>query len=222
MPVVDLIERVVPEARIVTLDIFRRTMASESPGPGLQDASPADLISEARELNMRKLSRDTSHEQSMHEVTGATKNIPKVLVPPAEVPQGETNDAEEIGPGGPDEPADLVVPEVFESRDAMEDSGLNPAASEKVATQPEHSFSPAWIEAEALKLLSLIKQDALLEGMGGRKQVLLAGYGFSGIVIKQVRYHQIWPLQGCLLTVNADRTRPLSSQIRTPSITTSR
>ena len=51
---------------------------------------------------------------------------------------------------------------------------------------PAHPFSPAWIEEEALALLGTIQKDALAEKITDRSKVLLAGYGFGGIVIKQV------------------------------------
>ena len=47
-------------------------------------------------------------------------------------------------------------------------------------------FSPEWIEEEALILLRTIHENAPTEGTAHRSKLLLAGYGFGGIMVKQV------------------------------------
>lgn len=48
-------------------------------------------------------------------------------------------------------------------------------------------FSPAWIRSEAYYLLRQMHKDLGSQKPGITKRVLLAGHGFGGIVIKQVR-----------------------------------
>ena len=55
-----------------------------------------------------------------------------------------------------------------------------------VTSAATHLFSPAWIEKEALALLEMIQKKAPTETTGNRNKVLLAGYGFGGIVAKKV------------------------------------
>lgn len=74
---------------------------------------------------------------------------------------------------------ETMAPLVVEIEDMIEDS----ASVTSVAT---YQFSPAWIEKEALALLETIRQTDPTEKIASRNKVLLAGYGFGGIVIKQV------------------------------------
>lgn len=51
----------------------------------------------------------------------------------------------------------------------------------------DNLFSPTWIKHEAIDLLHRIQQDAPTDKMSGdRRKVLLAGYGFGRLVVKQV------------------------------------
>lgn len=56
---------------------------------------------------------------------------------------------------------------------------------------PADTLSPTWTKTEALNLLGRIQQDALSDGPQSQGKVLLAGYGFGGIVVKQVRYRLV-------------------------------
>ena len=58
--------------------------------------------------------------------------------------------------------------------------------SVSVTSLAVHQFSPNWIEEEALTLLRTIHENDPTWGTTRRSKLLLAGYGFGGIVVKQV------------------------------------
>ena len=69
---------------------------------------------------------------------------------------------------------------------AFDEGGIDFEDSQSVAsTTPDH-FSVASIENEALGLLKSIQSHAPTDKSMGRGKILLAGYGFGGIVVKQV------------------------------------
>lgn len=74
---------------------------------------------------------------------------------------------------------ETMVPPVAENENMIEDVA-------SVISVPTHQFSPAWIEKEALALLGTIEQTGPTGKTVGQSKVLIAGYGFGGIVVKQV------------------------------------
>ena len=77
--------------------------------------------------------------------------------------------------------------------------------SASVASIVSDPFSSASIEKEALHLLDTIRSNARTNEDSHGSKILLAGYGFGGIVVKQVHYRQGLPnklpnlLSDCLL-----------------------
>lgn len=49
-----------------------------------------------------------------------------------------------------------------------------------------HFFSSAWVNSEAFRLLKRVQQEAPTQTTSHPSKVLLAGYGFGGIIIKKV------------------------------------
>ena len=86
------------------------------------------------------------------------------------------------------------------STSAIDDQNTDPAPDELPLTEGKNNigdslsvinlavqqFSPEWIEEEAMILLRTIHENARTEGTAHRSKLLLAGYGFGGIVVKQV------------------------------------
>ena len=58
--------------------------------------------------------------------------------------------------------------------------------SSSVTSLAVDQFSPEWIEEEALILLKAIHENAPTGETAHRGKLLLAGYGFGGIVVKKV------------------------------------
>lgn len=57
-------------------------------------------------------------------------------------------------------------------------------------------FTPGWIDSEAYSLLERIQKETLDQNTGQPSKVLLAGYGFGGIVVKQVRNEPLTQVGG--------------------------
>lgn len=87
----------------------------------------------------------------------------------------DVNEAENVIPVA----VETMVSLMAKNEDMTEDSA-------SVTSMATHQLSPAWIEKEALDLLGTIQQKGSIEKTAGRSKVLLAGYGFGGIVVKQV------------------------------------
>lgn len=171
IPVVEMINSLVPEARVWQHSIFRDHEASEA-----QDEDAADEV-----------------EPEPNE----TNEIPTPVSDNKPDPNGETP---EISPASETHKQETSISEVDHANDASsiprdelevpmeEQARKEPIESSKsVTTVTAHDFfSSAWITREALDLLGRIQEHAPTENGSDRNTVVLAGYGFGGIVVKQV------------------------------------
>jgi hypothetical protein len=158
VPMVDMIRSLVPEAHVRTHNIFR------------------DYDYETLQ-EMHESQRETTNDDTEDDNLDTSPNEEVTWVPPPDVGESEDKVCSESP-----RTIDTALPTV--NVPALGTAG----EVSSVATVPAYeAFSPGWIQTEAVKLLSRIQKRA--EGDSGHSQnkVLLAGYGFGGIVVKQVQ-----------------------------------
>lgn len=127
------------------------------------------LVPEANVSEHHILREDEEDEGMRSNASGKTEmSIEDVVV------KGEKSDRSEVD----NSEAENATPVAVET--------MAPPVAENDDMIATHQFSPAWIEEEALELLRTIQQPGLIGKTVGQSMVLLAGYGFGGIVVKQV------------------------------------
>ena len=82
--------------------------------------------------------------------------------------------------------ARIVAPHSFRDSADGEQTVEKQEGQTSVASSATRQSSHIWIEEEALALLITIQENAPIVNAAKRSKVLLAGYGFGGIVVKQV------------------------------------
>ncbi|KAK1505510.1 ankyrin-1 [Colletotrichum abscissum] len=171
MSVVEMIPNLVPEARVYQHNIFRHDVVSE-----LQDLSSEDE-DDRESLAVDEQQAPDGPEERERDRDG----IPASLVGPRLISPKLISDIRNPDTGNSVKEARMAsIEKEYDEHIATTDD----AAS--VESQVAHPFySPAWIESEALELLIRIQKHAPQEAIKDRNRVLLAGYGFGGIVVKQ-------------------------------------
>ena len=160
----------------MTHDIFGSDATPHDPETDLENKSLADP-NEAREHNTR-VSNGESDEQSLPEdpiVTGPLEH--------SESQHGQSEVEGEVAGA-----IDLGKPSASEGLRSSEkrkfDVTDKPSSVGSVTLY--EFFTPPWIENKALSLLDAIQKHSPTDKSGDRRRVLLAGYGFGGIIVKRV------------------------------------
>ncbi|KAG5774920.1 hypothetical protein H9Q73_011403 [Fusarium xylarioides] len=156
VPMVDMIRSLVPEARVRTHNIFR-DYSYES----LQDMDESQYENENDDAEEENL--DDSPDEEITRLS------------PSNV--GESED--KVGSNSP-QTMSTALPSLNATATSMagEVSSVAPASAYE-------AFSPGWIQTEAVNLLSRIQKRAESDSAHNQNKVLLVGYGFGGIVVKQ-------------------------------------
>ena len=159
-----MIKHLVPEARVIAHQIFHDDAALYPPD--------LDAENEDRPIGEQE-GRESEGENIQAAATGAIAHRPD----PDEANKRAKFDGLDV------DARSVAVKAIDASALENEDTSEDPVLVTSVAT---HLFSPAWIEEEALALLEMIQKNAPTEKTANRNKVLLAGYGFGGIVVKKV------------------------------------
>jgi len=165
-----MINHLVPEARVFEHHIFRGDAALH----------PQDLDTEDEDKPIEEQEGQKSEGEGMRSAAGEKTEIPTPdKVDKREKCGGSGIDISEANNARP------VAVEAMEVSVAENEGTIGDSVS--VTSVTTHQFSPAWIEKEALALLGTIQQNTPKEKTANQSKVLLAGYGFGGIVVKQVQ-----------------------------------
>lgn len=126
-------------------------------------------------LQCRDGDEDDGDELSVHSKKEKTLSTPKLDGQP-----GPDDVEREKTPGDmtEDDLTGAISTDVMDSADDL-------AAVSSIAIGD--FFTPGWIDSEAYYLLERIQKETHDQNTGHPSKVLLAGYGFGGIVVKQVR-----------------------------------
>jgi len=158
-----MIQHLVPEASVVRHNIFRRDI----------------------DVHLRGFEGAEETEAGIQPIEGSRMSTPEPKDPAkldgSEPPSGIRSelDGKHDDITGVEGPGDITLDEV-DNQSAIGDS-----ASVTTVTIGDF-FSSAWMGNEAYHLLERIQQESLSNKHGSTSKVLLAGYGFGGIVVKQV------------------------------------
>ena len=136
---------------------------------------PLDLSAEDEDRSVEEREGLIPRDEGLRSAAGEKIKMPN----PDEVYKGERPGGSGIVINEVDgtRPVAVEMKETFESEN--EDIVGDSVSVTSVAT---HQFSSAWIKEEALAL----QKNALESKNAHRNKVLLAGYGFGGIVVKNV------------------------------------
>jgi hypothetical protein len=165
-----MINHLVPEARVFEHHIFRSDAALH----------PQDLDTEDEDEPIEEQEGRKSEGEGMRSAAGEKTEIPT----PDKVDKREKCGGSGIDISEADNARPVAV-EAMEGSVAENEDTIGDSVS--VTSVTTHQFSPAWIEKEALALLGTIQQNTPTEKTADQSKVLLAGYGFGGIVVKQVQ-----------------------------------
>ncbi|PNP80395.1 hypothetical protein FNYG_05994 [Fusarium nygamai] len=156
VPMVDMIRNLVPEAHVRMHNIFR-----DYNYESLQE------IHETLDENENDDADDDNLDDSPDEEV--------TRVPPSDMGESEERD---------DSNSPQTMSTALPAVNATSISKAGEVSS--MATVPAYeAFSPGWIQTEAVNLLSRIQKRAESDSGHSQNKVLLAGYGFGGIVVKQ-------------------------------------
>lgn len=153
VPVVKLIPKVVPEAVVLSHDIYPKDTVPTTSSAEAQDGTCISADASASESRGDEESEDRGENMKF---TGA----------------GDLNQPIQRSDSADADAGDIDTTQSQDSTSEVSSKDL---------------FCPAWIESEALKLLTRVQQNAHGDDPGALNQVLLSGYGFGGVIIKQVR-----------------------------------
>ncbi|SPN98681.1 uncharacterized protein DNG_01725 [Cephalotrichum gorgonifer] len=70
-------------------------------------------------------------------------------------------------------------------KDDISDGDVHADSASATSVAAHNFFTPEWIEEEGVQLLSRIQKHARSEETGDRPQVVLAGHGLGGVIVKQ-------------------------------------
>ncbi len=167
--VTDMIQHLVPEARIFAPHSFGGYAALNLPDSLTEDDDGP--VEDQEDQNPHREGRGSAIDDQ------STKSTPGE-VNEREEPDGSDFDISEV-----DSVRHVAVKEIepplTEDKDTIGDSVF-------VTSLAVHQSSPNWIEEEALTLLRTIQKNAPTERTVHQSKLLLAGYGFGGMVVKQV------------------------------------
>ena len=172
VPVPGLIVDLVPEARVITHHVF----------DGHATRHPLHLYPEDEDGPIEEQAGRGS----------ASKRMSSAAREAAKLRTADEADKREIS-NGPDvdiSEGNTLRPNAAEAvRTFDSDKEGTIGDSEPIASAATYQLHPASIEEEALALLESIHENAPIDKTGNRNKVLLAGYGFGGIIVKQVFKH---------------------------------
>ncbi|KAL6414272.1 Ankyrin-1 [Ilyonectria robusta] len=162
VPVVEMIRHILPEASVVCHDIFR-----------------CDV-----DIPLKRRDEDDADELSVHSNNDQTLSTPKLDGQPgpgdveAEQPSANTalDHEKTLGDMADDDLTRVIGTDVMVYLDDL-------ATVSSVAIGG--FFTPGWIDSEAYSVLERIQKETPDQNTGHPSKVLLAGYGFGGMVVKQ-------------------------------------
>ena len=167
--VTDMIQHLVPEARI---------FAPDSSG-GYAALNLQDLFTEDDDGPVEDQEGQKLHREGRGSAIDDQKTNPTL----GEVNEREEPDGSDVDISEVDSVRHVAIKEIEpplrEDKDMIGDS-------EFVTSLAVHQSSHNWIEEEALTLLGTIQKNTPTERTAHRSKLLLAGYGFGGMVVKQV------------------------------------
>ena len=165
----DMIQHLVPEARIFAPLSFGGYAALNLP----------DILTEDDDRPVE----DQEGQKPHHEGRGSAIDDQNTNPTPGEGNEREEPDGSDVDISEVDSTRHVAVKEIeppsMEDKDTIVDSVF-------VTSSAVHQSSPNWIEEEAMTLLGTIQKNAPKERTVHRSKLLLAGYGFGGMVVKQV------------------------------------
>ncbi|KAG5760011.1 hypothetical protein H9Q72_011870 [Fusarium xylarioides] len=148
-----------------------------------------NLVPEAH-VRMHNIFRDYNYEslQEIHETMYENENDDADDDDLDDSPDEEVTRVPPSDMGGSEERDDSNPPQTMSTAiPAVNATSISKAGEvSSMATVPTYeAFSPGWIQTEAVNLLSRIQKRAESDSGHSQNKVLLAGYGFGGIVVKQ-------------------------------------
>lgn len=166
-----MVGNLVPEARVFQDDLFSSDAAPHSDDIDIEDEADVEpsATNEVPTLEVEGESGSTVGEIDGNSVNKTHKR---------EISGSEFDDADHTG--------SFIFDGMKSLPETLEHNGIEDSTSEARGGAPNFS-SPAWIEIKALELLNHIQKHAPPKERGDQCKVLLAGYGFGGMVVKQVR-----------------------------------
>ena len=163
VPVAGLIKDLVPEARVITRHVF----------DGHATWHPLHLYPENEDGPTKEQEGRESESEGMSPAAGETTKLRTA----DQANQRERSDGSDVDISEVDTLRPIAVEAVRAFESDKEDT---------IGDSEPYQLDPASIEEESLALLESIQENAPIAKTGDRNKVLLAGYGFGGIVVKQV------------------------------------